>query len=104
MREAPDEGDALITIGRRATIEDVINIARIGLQEAMEVSEELLHGLATMALDILKQNRITVDHRGEEVALLARLRAVASVDLGWLNQCTGCIRRYTGPPTAPVRL
>jgi hypothetical protein len=54
MREASDERQDFVAIGRRATIEYIVHIARVRLWENMEASKELLHSLASVVLDVLE--------------------------------------------------
>ena len=48
-------------------LEDVIDVARVGLQVAAELSEQRLDAVAAVVLDLREQDRVAIDHRREEV-------------------------------------
>jgi len=92
VREAADEPHALLAVVGPATLEDVVDAARVSLEIAAKAAEHAQNDLAGMLLDIHEQDRVAVDDGGEKVALLACLRT-AVLGLGRLNQRAGRVRR-----------
>ena len=84
VREAANQLDPIVGVGRAAARQDVVDRARVGLEQPAEVAEQRHYRFAGVALDVRKQHRVGVDDRGEEVPLPARER-FAVLGLGRLD-------------------
>ena len=67
-----DGASGLAAVPRWSPLEDVVDAARVGLEEALEAMEELLDGGLAVLVRTLEEHVIAIGHDGEEVALLAR--------------------------------
>jgi hypothetical protein len=70
MCSTADESHTPFGVVWWAVLEDVVDIARVGLEVAAEAVEQLLNELAGVMLGVREQDRVVVDDRGEEMALL----------------------------------
>ena len=63
--------DVILDVGGRPALEDVLNVARVALQVALEGTEQLLHELLRVLPGVGEQHVVAVSNGGEEVALFA---------------------------------
>src|SRR5690606_19432764 len=73
VRPAPDERDAFVGVLRWTTVENVVDVAGVGLEVALESGEEALHELLVVLFGVREEYAVAVDDGREEVAYLASL-------------------------------
>ncbi len=87
-----DEGDGLVIFAGGSPVQDVVDVAGVGLEKSREAAEELPHEVLRVLLGVREQHVVGVHDGGEEVALLAGL-PLAILALFRLDQRRRCIGR-----------
>jgi hypothetical protein len=93
VRPATDEREAVVGGLGRTALEDVVDGARVALQEPREAGEQLLDGIGRVARRLVVEDVVAVGDDREEVALLAGLLAPARRALLGLSRGARRVRR-----------
>jgi hypothetical protein len=90
VRPAADEHHALVVVADRAALQQVIDAARIALQQPAEAREHRGHGHLGVLRRVAKEHVILVGHDHEEMTLPTRLLELLGVGF-WLDRSAGGI-------------